>query len=122
MTSHDRARGGGVEQCRDHAAVEDPVVRAEVFRVGQEQFDGFVVPPPYLDAAVLVERDPVGPVLAEPLPPLLPGQVHPRHPSQNRDLLYNYFSDFTSGSGRRGWTGHWAGLDGPGRDGTGVPL
>ena len=50
-------------------ATGDARVRAEHLGIGQEQFNGFVIPPPHLDAAVLVERDALGPAVAEPFPP-----------------------------------------------------
>jgi glucosyl-3-phosphoglycerate synthase len=39
--------------------MEDAIVRAEHLRIGQEQLDGFGIPPPHLHAAVLVERIPL---------------------------------------------------------------
>ena len=64
-----RARGRGVEQGRDHPAMEDAGVRAELLRIRQEHLDGLGVPLQDLKGAVLVKRHALGPVLAEPLPP-----------------------------------------------------
>ena len=69
VAGHHRARGRGVKQGRDHPAVENAGVRAELVRVRQEQLDGLGVPLPDLKGAVPVERHALGPVLAEPIPP-----------------------------------------------------
>jgi hypothetical protein len=70
VAGHHRSRGGGIEQRRHDPAVEDASVRAQRVGIGQEQLSAFGIPAHHLDAAVVVERDALRPVDAEPLSPL----------------------------------------------------